>query len=317
MKKFEGWEFHTVLRHAKNLSPNTKDRYIHAIKKIHECFPGKKGLFDVLSNGLKSVQKLKASIPNNATLHTTMCGMLSVVRHVGQHVELPAHVKQQLKQIWYPAFAEVAKILRRSRTSNKMTPRQRANNVTWEDILSALDKIERTDALSDHHLILAMYTLMPPRRQMDYSKVIIITDDNKTQYPSNSLDSLDAFIDLTHQKPFIQVNRFKTAKYMAPWKKKLPIRLLRIIVASLKAEPRLHLFEQQNGIPYNNVNSFTQKTNRVLKQIFKKDVTVNTLRHAFATHIYQTDKSKQPEVAYDMGHSIDMHKTYVFLHKKT
>jgi integrase len=260
-------------------------------------FPRADDLRDIVVHD-GAIRRIQTLFTNAATLHTTLIAFLSVVRLEG------GADKQVLQRVWYPALSEVAKKLREQRASHTMTPRQKQVHVTWEQVTDAFQNLSKTRYGKRDHLLLAMYYLLPPRRQMDYTNVKLVTE---------AQDDTQSHINMGAAKPYIRVVKFKTAKFMDPWQKPLPTALLRILRASLRSEPRRYLFTQSDGSPYNCVNSFTKHTNRTLKNIFHKAVTINTLRHAFATHIHKTNVSKQPQVAFDMGHSIDMHKAYVLL----
>jgi site-specific recombinase XerC len=82
-----------------------------------------------------------------------------------------------------------------------------------------------------------------------------------------------------------------------------------------------YLFVSKNGTPFKKgnrgINSFAQQSKRDLTAIFGKEVTVNTLRHSYATHQvmrYKNDEITMKELeegAMDMAHSLRQQLMYV------
>lgn len=123
-----------------------------------------------------------------------------------------------------------------------------------------------------------------------------------------------AYVDLTVEAPVIHVKDFKTATKMKAWTKELPMRLLNEIKASLQQDPRQYLFTQKDGKPYTTANSFSQFTNRGLSKLMGYHVSVNSLRHAYATMLKEKGLSvwEYKQIARDMGNTMIMNMTYAF-----
>lgn len=275
------------------LAPSTRVRYTNALSKVfHVC--GTNDLHEVVLSPC-NVSKLRRSITNPGTLHVTLTAIVSVLRGS------KGAVGDSLREHWYPALAQVSREVKRVRESGAMTPRQREAYVPWETVAEKYRALARNAYGSRDHLLLAMYYLIPPRRQLDYAAVAIGTGKPGT-----------ASLDVTCATPYILVEKFKTVKHMDAWKRTLPKALVNVIRASLDARPRDYLFVNDAGEPYSGGDAFAQTSNRTLKRLFGRPVTVNTLRHSYATYVAKTNSRSQERVAYDMGHSVTMHKTYVF-----
>jgi hypothetical protein len=143
-------------------------------------------------------------------------------------------------------------------------------------------------------LILSLYTLNAPRRNLDYLKMNII---NK-YIPENLTDN--NYLDLTDKK-FIFKN-FKTKKTYKEQTVPIQDNLLNIIKIFLKFHPLkkeikkklpVPLLVDFEGYPYNNSNDIT----RILNKIFNKKIGSSMLRN-----IYLTDKysDQQKELALDV-----------------
>jgi hypothetical protein len=70
-------------------------------------------------------------------------------------------------------LADVVAAVGRRRETNEGTPAMRAARIEWKDVAAQLLRLSRTEYASRRHLLLllAMYTMIPPRRQADYHRV--------------------------------------------------------------------------------------------------------------------------------------------------
>ena len=267
-----------------SLSASSKLRYNYAIQKAISITG--KSVPNIIRDRSSLVQLTK-EIENDSSLAVVITALINVAK------SMPTYAKV-LKEVWYPALAETNKRIRDN--MKNMSTRQCKSFIPWETVLSKLKHLARHAYASRDHLLLAMYSLIPPRRQLDYTRVHI--GPHQTQ----------SYIDLNHG--FIHLTQYKTAKHMGPWSRKLPKKLLDIIRQSVASNPRSFLFEGLQG-PFEDAGAFAAYSNRTLARIFEKPVTVNSLRHAYAAwvSVHDMDTTK---VAADMGHSEKMHHMYVF-----
>lgn len=185
--------------------------------------------------------------------------------------------------------------------------KERRNWVPWQDILEKEHHMACTEFGSHDHLLLAMYCLIEPLRQ-DYGALRILVDrvpppEARGNYLAIASDGLWGKLVL---------NRYKTAKKYGTFERDLPPKLLTIIRENLVAYPRAYLFVDENGAPYKKSNSFTQFSNRTLKRLFGKNLTVSLMRHS---HISSIDfNASTPgqlfEKSKNMAHSISMQQLY-------
>ena len=289
-----------------DVADTTKDNYRFSLQRLQKCLPGK-SLCQIMLSPIESFKAIQACITNTGSLQTICASMLAVFKHSGIKAKYP-----QLWQAWYDQFHPVSAELVKQRESNVPTQNQELARIDWDVVTKRLDLLSRKAHGSRSHVLLALYTLLPPRRQEDYFSVYIYQDPNDI-YPK---DLHHAYIDLTIPKPIIHVRDFKTAAALRPWTKELPPRLLSIIQKSLVLTPRQYLFTQSNGKPYTTTNSFTKFNNRTLKAMFGEDVTLNSLRHSYSSKIKQDNNlsvAEHKQVAKDMGHSQATNMTYAFI----
>jgi integrase len=207
--------------------------------------------------------------------------------------------QKKLYVTWYEYFIEVKHEIMNKTMNNEPTQRQIKAHIPWEDIIKIRDELPYG---SMEHLLMSMYTMIPPRRQWDYMCVRLYTSEKFRAKNTHN------YIHLGHPSgAYIQLSDYKTAKYTKNWWKPLPEELIAVIQASLKFKKRNHLFVKRNGEPYDSLETFTSWTNGVIKRVLKnKNASVNTLRHSFETYLDANDIpwEQRNQYAKDMGHSL-------------
>ena len=158
--------------------------------------------------------------------------------------------------------------------------KERRNWVPWPEVVAKEQQLAAREYASPDHLLLAMYCLIEPLRQ-DYGALRIMVD----RMPA--ADAVGNYLAIARDGSWgkLILTEYKTAKKYGTYTRDLPTSLLRIIKASLIANPRAYLFMDERGKPYKLTNSFTQYSNRTLKRIFGKACTVSTMRHSHISNI--------------------------------
>lgn len=226
-------------------------------------------------------------------------------------------ITPQIRDQWLNHYREAANAIKLHEAQNLPTQRQAQADVPWPDIIKRRDELAAADPKTQHgeaHLLLSMYTYIPPRRQLDYANMRVYTDRAASIEPKRDHN----WIQLEKNKATMYIHDYKTAKYYSGYSQdNLPPPLIDIIRESLKVKPRDYLFAQADGTPFKNANSFQKYSNRILKSIFNNQhVTVNTLRHSFST--YENTKpdvtiGQRQENAKAMGHSLVRNLQYALL----
>jgi hypothetical protein len=152
--------------------------------------------------------------------------------------------------------------------------------------------------------------MLPPARA-DFNKVRIvrqdeITDEFVKEYPNY-------LVIMGHGMKLVY-NEFKTkSKKLQRYEKVLPVELVKVIKDSLKKRPRDFLvISYKTGEPYHKPNSFTQHVKTMLFNVFKKSMSINTLRHSFVNSfdLNELTPMRKEEIARDMMHSPAMFDRY-------
>jgi hypothetical protein len=186
--------------------------------------------------------------------------------------------------------------------------RQKKSYVQWEDVLKKRQELHDKDYGGIQHLLLSMYTYIPPLRQ-DFHNIKFVRS-----MPFGAKASKGNFMVLNKKSAVLVLNEFKTKHVFKHYHKELPSELLQIIWKSVDNMPRDYLFVDSNGGPYEKEDSFHKFVNRNLKEIFQKPVTVNTLRHSFILDERKRNVTpgEEADSAKDMLHSIAMKNNYRF-----
>lgn len=296
-----------MIESSRNLSENTRTRYKFSLEKVAQTNP-KRPVCELLVNSDATFAKLRRLVKTSSTLQTIMIGILYTIRSIEKKFPtFHAQHAQELKK-WYALSADLAKRVRSEKGKNRMSPKQKLAHVPWKRVIAVRNGLAKEDPGGRAHLLLCMYTMLPPRRQMDYYRIKLFEGSSR-----NVPKDCSGFIEnLGKNSAKIHITQFKTVKYMEPWSKVLPQNLVRVIRHSLEKNPREYLFDTEDG-PFSSVNTFTQFSNRILKTHLGKHCTVNSLRHSYATHVYETGSKNLDDIARDMAHSVNMHRSYVFI----
>jgi len=199
-------------------------------------------------------------------------------------------------------------------TEQKMTENQRANWVTQGEVHALFERLDKETKplfsmystknrpITNEHMgkmqdfiTLALYTLIPVRRLMDYCEFKVRNVNTAT----------DNFM----QRGQFVFHKYKTAKVYGEQTVKLPIRLKNLVQKwmSMTTNDWL-LFNPSTNEPLTNV-----QLNQRLHRIFGKNVSVNILRHSYLTHQYANIPAlvEMEKRAHDMGQSVDQALRYI------
>jgi len=199
--------------------------------------------------------------------------------------------------------------------SAEKSEKQDENWLSWGEIVklrdalksatSPLQKEGRVRTLDDeefttlfNYLILSLYTLIPPRRNKDYSEMLVV----KNWRPSMSEEF--NYYDMKGQQ-FV-FNQYKTAKRYGQQIEPVPDDLAEVLNLYIKYHPlrkqaSFPLLVNYLGEELHPVNGIT----RALNKLFGKNLGSSMLRHIFLTEKYGGSKvDEREEDARKMAHSV-------------
>lgn len=259
---------------------------------------------DWIINNCKKTLTILAK--NKITEPQSVKAMINAILTIFKHTKGLRQTKQKAYTCWINHFKEVNEKAQEKYEKIEPSERQIEAYVPWNEIIAKRDELDKT---SNEYLVLCLYTMLPPARA-DFNKVKIIkenqvTDELVKEYP-NHLIIMPKGMKLVY-------NEFKTkSKRLQNYEKILPNELVKVIKDSLKRQPREFLIVDKNGEPYHKANSFTQHVKRVLYKVFKKNMSINTLRHSFINGVDMNTITplEKESLARDMMHSTGMFDRY-------
>lgn len=302
-------EYDNYLELSECLNEGSKKTYIlrmdYIRRKFNESSPH--GTHMILTNPTKFGSLILDMPVNMKNRENSLSTILAYLAYTGMKSMYP-----KLFTLWYSIFIKVNKELRRLRENNIPTTKQVESMINWMDVIKLRNSLEYG---SKDHLLLSIYTYVPPRRQMDYANMRVYLDENID--PPKNHNYFQLFNKRLNSAVFY-IHEYKNAQYLRGYlNKEIPEDFIKIIKYSLIKTPRDFLFVQDGDVtkPYS-VQAFTTHTNRRLKALFNNQhFSVNTLRHSFATLIARKSLTLQErkKFATQMGHTVMKSLEYVLL----
>lgn len=217
--------------------------------------------------------------------------------------------KKEQYDLFYKFHQETNNLVKEKYRSGKPSEKQLEAYVDWNDVIKKREQLAKDNYASREHLILAMYSHIPPLRQDFYNVKLL------PKMPFGSKANQGNFLVIKARSPCVLVlNEFKTDTTFKRYYKEMPPELCKIIHKSLLEYPRDYLFVDSQNKPYDKFDSFCKLINRSLQDIFEKPVTVTMLRHSFIIDERKRNVSpgEEEDTARDMLHSVEMKNLYRF-----
>lgn len=287
---------------ASPLSDSSKQAYKHRLRRLTDITG--KDVDWILDHCKETMDKLKtkAKLSEPQTLKSLINAVLVLFKYT-------LGLKDKKKKsytCWYNAFDEVNKVAKARYDNLEATERQLASHVSWSDILQTRDSLNLN---SVEYFILSLYTMIPPARA-DMNKVKIYTKEPT----SKDVELVPNYLVIHNNGMKLVYNEFKSkGRRMLQYEKDLPSNLEEVIKKSLARNPRDYLIvSTRTGKPYDNAHSYTVYVDRVFSRIFKKNVTINSLRHSFINSLdfQRLTPAEKEIIAKDMMHSVSTMERY-------
>jgi hypothetical protein len=235
-----------------------------------------------------------------ATVRTYASAVINLLRASGREGD-------RVFKDWKKALARTHKATDEQYGKSALTDRQRANWVSWDDLVEARKRLaERTRAIGpgplkpgqraavERHLLMSLFTLLPPRRN-EYGTVEFVAERKRHKRVGNYyMLGADA-------EDYIVLNDYKTAKSHGREVIKVPDELVTVVRRSLELFPRTHMFAGRDGTG--------AAGNAYINRLFKGVVPGKTLGSGIVRKIAKTtwEDLKLPQahrLAKRMGHSL-------------
>jgi hypothetical protein len=313
-------EFYDVIKDTPHIKESTKHPYKYVMNNIKRYAGGNTSLNDIFMDADKYYVLIrneafeKRQLYNNerspygplTTFQTILKTVVSVIKYSGMKATHP-----YVHSRWFHYVGVVGRELDGLKDLNMAI-----QYMEWGDVLARLKWLSEKSYGSIEHVTLAMYTLIPPRRNYDYWK--LATD------PQYDGDGCTGVLDLNTEPATITIKASKQPpdERCDVYNAELPDELVNIIRTYLgkKAAKKTTkytglLFSKINGQPYGVPTAFADSNNRVIKRVLcNPTASVNILRGSFATHVNRSpdlSREQRKAIADAMAHSLASQKTYV------
>lgn len=178
------------------------------------------------------------------------------------------------------------------------------------DLASVIDEVVNLKKVTEEQynrllnaVILSLYTLQPPRRNKDYTEMMICMGQHT--------DETKNYLDIRNWKWIF--NNYKTQKKYKQVVADVPADLKAILEVYLKFHPEAKMLKKKtfDPVPFlvhydgKAINSSTEMT-RILNKIFGKKVGVSMLRASYLTDKYGEKMKDLEDTTNAMGTSVDV-----------
>jgi hypothetical protein len=298
MKDSELKELEALIKHCRpHLSDGSIKTYRNVIKNLYEDVFGRDTSFN---HKLFFADHAKVIAHLDNIKFNVRKTILSAVVCISKD-EKPAIV-----ELYRTQMMDDAQKYNSQEKENQMTDTQKENWMSWDDILKVFERLKekvvwilKTETVDRENLLelqkyvlLACYVLVPPRRAKDFAEMKTKDYDEKTQN--------------YYTKGSFHFNDYKTAKFYGHQTVKTPKTLEILLTKWIKKNPGDYLFSDYAGKKLTSAG-----ISKILNSIFKKNISVNMLRHAYITDTLGPKIADLEEKAAEMGQSTGQQKLYV------
>lgn len=197
------------------------------------------------------------------------------------------------------------------------TEREAANWVAWDDVVARREELAKdVEALPagaltpkqwdllQQYLLVCLYTMVPPRRNLDYLAMVTSRNGKMPDVTQNYW--------LPKDRKFV-FNVYKTAKHHGAQEVEVPEELAKVLDLYMSRHPagkgkgaaQARLLVKADGTAVTTANHITRALNRV----FGRKVGSNLLRHAYLSSKYDVEAMEKDAEA--MGHSVSEQREYL------
>jgi hypothetical protein len=179
--------------------------------------------------------------------------------------------------------------------------------IQWNDVIECEKKLQKDEYASRAHLLVAIYSLIPPRRLGDYQDMEVFK--KKTECDAATGNKM--LINTRNKYADMSISDYKTSGIYETYEKRIEGVLFTIIKTNLAAEKQRYLFENTLDAPYVS-GTFSKAVADVFKRKLCASLDVNSLRHLEITAFIATDPNlhAREELAREMGNSVEMQQLY-------
>jgi len=273
-----------------HLSDSSVNTYASTLKNLfYKVFPN--STFDInLFNKSTEIQKYLEDVsPNKRKSILSSLFVLtknpvyqkSMVQDINNYENIKMEIKSPKEEENWLSKKELDEIYQREKQIYNHLAKKKNHN---------MDDLQQMQ----NYIILSLYTLIPPRRSLDYTEMKI-----KNITPDDNYIEKNDFV----------FNRYKTSKFYNQQREQISKELMNILKKWIKFNPTDYLLFDSNK------NKLTpSKLTRRINKIFNRNISTSSLRKFYISHKYQNYIKENKELAEDfskMGSSIIQKDVYL------
>jgi len=290
----------------KKITESSKKLYCSNLKRLNGGLEVKD--FKFLANATKVAETIKESKPNTQrNYYIVICSVLGELKKDNKKY-------QKLYDVYYKILTSLNATLKdqtaKTTTENENWLSQEAIQDKLTSKMEILKEISKKRKINKEQferlldlIILGLYTLQPPRRNIDYLNMFILNN----AYNAETHGTEKNYIDLVN-KTFV-LNNYKTAGTYKTQIVPINDELFNIIKLYIKfrglKESNIPFLVDYEENPIMESNALTKKLNN----IFEKKVGSSMLRKMYLTNKYSKVMEEMKEDAKDMGTSVGVAQT--------
>ena len=231
---------------------------------------------------LKDIPALLQRISRYAvtTRKTYVSSIVTVLDQYPEHQALMKAYKKILSQEW--------EVLRTERPDNEKTQKQKKLWMSWKSVNDKVNEIKDKDSIE--YLVGCLYTMIEPRRNMDYLLMTIGESEAENNW---YVDGKFVF------------NRYKTSDEYGRQIMNVPENLQKVLNNYIGTRTEGYILKE-NGRPLH-INGIT----RILNSIFGGGIGCSMLRHIYLSEKYGANYNERKLDAEHMAHSLATQNKYI------
>lgn len=297
---------------VEKLSKNSRKHYKEKLAKL--CREFKQDPTYILTHPQETMEFINAMKDCQGELigvNTKKALVLSVQALFKHLPDMTKRVPEKSKKLWKQYTMDIAEQGKKLQYNNELTENEKKGWVDWNDVLAKRDEYAESDYGGIKHLILSLYTYIPPLRN-DFGMVKIYPT-LKARLVENPNKNDGNFLILTDRSAMFYLNDYKTKHSYGQQKIELPTELRRVIKASLRKIPRDYLlWNWCDKTPHPSDASASNSVCRHFKEIFGKPMNTKLMRHSYLStdEVRNMTTYERERLARRMLHSFVMSSAY-------
>ena len=225
----------------------------------------------------------------------------------------------------YIEYAKKHKILHNEyeeeRKHNKLSNSERERFLKWPQVMEKFYSELKSNKLTLRELSMyGIYTVLPPRRVMDYSLMKVAHNKKKAVDESKLSQEYNYLVLTKSGKPLkMIINKYKTSKRYGTYiRTVIPEKLSNLLTRYIEEydiknnEPLFGTIGVEKPQHYSH-GGFSRMIGDLFLKVTGKRASINILRHSAITHFLDSKKrtfKEKEDFAKEMGHSVNMQSLY-------